>query len=229
MSLTVTSQEMLWDVDDVVPADVLPPKYENGGLDKFYAFVRQSFDMKKVLQAGNMVISFTINTSGEMKNIRIVKSPNNEAAIEMIGVLRKASKWEPASRGGSPISITMRVPFKYSIKTKPIVETDVEIKDSIVVSTTAVEAKPEYPGGLAALYKFVTNTYKPTSSKSGKILVSFIINTNGELENFKILQDIGGNSGNELIAVLKKCQKWKPGRQNGRAVRVQYNLPVNVN
>ena len=45
----------------------------------------------------------------------------------------------------------------------------------------------------------------------------------------RVLKDIGGGCGAEAIRVVKSMPKWNPGKQSGKAVRVQFNLPVNFN
>lgn len=110
------AQELLWDVDDVLAPDVIEPKYDNGDLKNFYDFVNQTFDLSKVTKAGQIVVTFTINTLGEMKNIRVIKAPNPEAALEMFAVFRKAKKWEPAKKGGVATSIKMKMPFGFTMK-----------------------------------------------------------------------------------------------------------------
>jgi protein TonB len=63
---------------------------------------------------------------------------------------------------------------------------------------------------------------------SGKIMVSFIVETDGSLSNIKVLKDIGYGSGAEAIRVLKKSPKWMPGKQNGKPVRVEYTMPISI-
>ena len=95
----------------------------------------------------------------------------------------------------------------------------------------AVETDPEFPGGMEALLKFLSdNIVYPQKAKDngieGKVFVSFVIEKDGSISNIKVLRDIGGGCGAEVVRVVKLMPKWKPGMQRGKAVRVQYNLPV---
>ena len=99
---------------------------------------------------------------------------------------------------------------------------------------TVVEKQPEYPGGMEALYQFIAaNIQYPEACKgkdiSGKVYVTFIIETDGSISNIKVLRDPDPEKrlGDEAVRVVKLMPKWKPGTQRGKAVRVQYNLPVN--
>lgn len=60
----------------------------------------------------------------------------------------------------------------------------------------------------------------------GTVVVSFVIEKDGAITGLKILREIGGGCGNEVKRIVKKMPKWVPGKQQGRSVRVQFNLPV---
>ena len=96
---------------------------------------------------------------------------------------------------------------------------------------TVVESAPEYPGGEEALYKYLqTSINYPQLAKDqnlqGRVFVTFVVAKDGSIANPKILRDIGGGCGEEAIRVVRKMPKWKPGKQRGKSVRVQFNLPV---
>jgi hypothetical protein len=67
------SQELLMDTEDVYEADVIQPKFNGGGLDKFYDFVYKEFDFSKVTKKGKLLVGFTIDEAGELKNIKVLK------------------------------------------------------------------------------------------------------------------------------------------------------------
>jgi protein TonB len=89
---------------------------------------------------------------------------------------------------------------------------------------------PQFPGGEKAFYTFLGKNLKwPDSSidAQGKVLVSFYIEKDGQLTNFKIERSLGALFDNEAIRVLKKSPKWIPAKQNGRPIRYKYTVPVN--
>lgn len=99
---------------------------------------------------------------------------------------------------------------------------------------TVVENEPEFPGGMEALYKYLAQNIKyPQLARdnniTGKVYVTFVVERDGSIANPKVLRDIGGGCGAEAIRVVKAMPKWTPGKQRGKAVRVQFNLPVNFN
>jgi len=64
-------------------------------------------------------------------------------------------------------------------------------------------------------------------SLEGTVVVNFVVNKDGSITNVKILKDIGGGCGDEVLRIMKKMPAWEvPGAQRGRPVPVYYNLPV---
>lgn len=114
--------------------------------------------------------------------------------------------------------------------------TRVEVKEEVEEAEEevflVVEEDPEFPGGLEALSKFIADNIKyPQLAKenniTGRVFVSFVVEKDGRVGQVKILRDIGGGCGNEAVRVVKLMPRWKPGKQRGKAVRTQFNLPVN--
>jgi periplasmic protein TonB len=96
---------------------------------------------------------------------------------------------------------------------------------------TVVEQNPEFVGGNAAMYAWLGKNIKyPAAAQraniSGKVFVSFTVNTDGSITDAQVLKGLGFGTDEEAIRVVKSMPKWKPGKQSGRAVRVKYNLPI---
>ena len=96
---------------------------------------------------------------------------------------------------------------------------------------TYVEEMPEFPGGQGGLMKFLhQNIEYPEDARSesieGKVIVQFIVNENGSISDITILRGIYPSCDSEVIRVLSKMPQWKPGKQNGTAVKVYFKLPV---
>ncbi|MBR6048778.1 MAG: energy transducer TonB [Bacteroidales bacterium] len=95
-----------------------------------------------------------------------------------------------------------------------------------------VENDPEFPGGVEAMYKYLAQNIKyPQLARenniTGRVYVTFVVERDGSVSGVRVLRDIGGGCGAEAVRVVKSMPKWTPGKQRGKAVRVQYNLPVN--
>lgn len=96
--------------------DLIEAKFNGGGMDEFSEFIRKEFDYSKVTKAGRMVGAFTVDVDGSVKNIKITEFFDVESATEFIRVLKKCPKWEPAKRGGKPISIEIKYPMMFRKK-----------------------------------------------------------------------------------------------------------------
>jgi protein TonB len=98
-------------------------------------------------------------------------------------------------------------------------------------SYTVVDEMPEFPDGQNALMTFLSNNIQyPAMAKDqgiqGKVYASFVVGTEGNIYNIQITRGIGGGCDEEVLRVLKKMPKWKPGKLNGKNVMVKYTLPV---
>ncbi|MBK7430902.1 MAG: TonB family protein [Bacteroidetes bacterium] len=97
-----------------------------------------------------------------------------------------------------------------------------------------VEEPPAFPGGEDKLMEYLGKNIKyPTIAKEnniqGRVYVTFVVDKDGKVKDAKVLRGIGGGCDEEALRVVKNMPEWKPGRQNGRSVLVQYNLPVVFN
>lgn len=90
----------------------------------------------------------------------------------------------------------------------------------------AVEKMPKLKGGLKALEQKVH--YPETAVKAGiegRVIVQFIVDKEGNVQNPQIIRGIGGGCDKEALRVVKQA-KFEPGTQRGHAVKVQYSLPI---
>lgn len=89
-----------------------------------------------------------------------------------------------------------------------------------------VEQMPQLKGGLAELQSKIR--YPEMAEKAGiegRVVVQFIINEQGRVENPKVIRGIGGGCDKEALRVVKQAE-FVPGRQRGNPVRVQYSVPI---
>lgn len=92
-----------------------------------------------------------------------------------------------------------------------------------------VEQMPQFPGGEAALMKYIQENLKYPQGQEdveGKVLFQFVVKKNGKVGEVKVLSVLGKDFDQEAIRVVKSLPKFKPGRQDGKAVNVWYSLHV---
>jgi len=104
------------------------------------------------------------------------------------------------------------------------------VEDNDVYNMAVISNKPEFPGGIDKFYKYVGSKFQvpEVDGLKGRIFVQFVVEKDGSLTDIKVLKDIGHGTDKEAIRVLKNCPKWAPGENNGKKIRVQYQLPITI-
>lgn len=118
------------------------------------------------------------------------------------------------------------IPFEYSGEDKSA-PMDADTDQVFQV----VEVDPEFPGGMEALIKYLSENIKyPEQAKKdkiqGKVYISFVVEKDGSVADAKVLRGIGGGCDEEALRVVNAMPKWEPGKLQGTPVRVQFNLPI---
>lgn len=109
-----------------------------------------------------------------------------------------------------------------------IVEEEEESENHIF---TVVEKMPQFPGGDAALLKFIGNSIKyPVIAQEngiqGRVVVSFVVNRDGSVVDAEVMRSIDPSLDREALRVVGTMPKWSPGEQRGKPVRVKYTVPI---
>ena len=96
---------------------------------------------------------------------------------------------------------------------------------------TVVEQMPLFPGGDAALMGYLRdNIHYPTvaaeNGVQGRVVVGFVVERDGSITDVNVLRSVDPSLDREAMRVVKSMPKWTPGKQNGSAVRVKYQVPV---
>ena len=94
-----------------------------------------------------------------------------------------------------------------------------------------VEVMPEFPGGMQAMIEYLnTNIKYPKDAikqeVGGRVMVMFVVETDGSLSNVRVARKVFPSLDAEAVRVVKTMPKWKPGKEKGKVVRVNYTLPV---
>ncbi len=137
---------------------------------------------------------------------------------------------EPLEKESKAIETSNSLTF-----TNPIAP-DIDLKDIDIPEPDKIEpiyiseVMPKFPGGEAALMKYLANNvnYPAIAQENGitgRVVLRFVVNEDGEIENIEILRDIGGGCGSEAVKVVSNMPKWSPGLQSGKPVKVYYTLP----
>ena len=96
---------------------------------------------------------------------------------------------------------------------------------------TVVEQMPMFPGGDAALMGYLRdNIHYPTvaaeNGVQGRVVVGFVVERDGSITDVNVIRSVDPSLDREAMRVVKGMPRWTPGKQNGSAVRVKYQVPV---
>jgi len=195
---------------------------------------------------GTVKIKVTVLQNGKKTNYRIAESISPELDTEALRI-SKLIMFYPAVRSSNNIIADVEIPVKFNIKkykrnckNKGFDDIEVysgEIDTSMIVYATGVLDKRPIPVFKDSKMNFSTfiienMKYPETAFRqniSGKVELSFIVETSGRISNIEILDPLGGGCSEEAIHLLKQI-KWRPGIKNEKAVRsfMTANLSFNL-
>lgn len=117
--------------------------------------------------------------------------------------------------------------FDPSKNGEPVEEEEADPQEIHVV----VEQQPEFPGGEAALMKFIQKTLKypafaVENNIQGRVTLSFVVEKDGSIADIQVMRSPAEELSKEGTRIVSSMPKWKPGRQHGKPVRVKYVLPI---
>lgn len=103
-----------------------------------------------------------------------------------------------------------------------------EVTEEIFV---VVEEQPEFPGGNAAMMKFLSDNIRyPVIAQEngiqGRVICNFVVERDGSITDVQVVRGVDPSLDREAIRVIQQMPRWKPGKQRGSAVRVRFTLPV---
>jgi len=112
-----------------------------------------------------------------------------------------------------------------------ILDVPIEFHEEKKEYSQLVEEMPSFPGGEAERNKFLADNivYPQQATENGiqgTVYVSFVVDSKGNVTDVKVLRGIGGGCDEEAVRVVKMMPQWHPGKQNGKNVRVLFNMPI---
>ncbi len=118
-----------------------------------------------------------------------------------------------------------------TLKDEVVVEKKTEIKQEKEEIFKSVEQMPTFPGGDAALMKYLSSHIQyPTAAAEkgidGKVIVQFVVTKTGKVGEVKVVRSKDRDLDAEAVRVCRSLPDFIPGRQNGQPVSVWYTLPV---
>ncbi len=123
--------------------------------------------------------------------------------------------------------------FSAPVEPTDLGETEVEVvkKEPENKVFIRVEQMPQFPGGEREMLLYLRDNirYPAIASENGiegLVVVQFVVNEDGNISDLKVMKGVPGGCSEEAVRVIKKMPLWSPDKQNGRAVKVQFTVPV---
>ena len=196
------------------------------GLNHFVRILNKNFvfpnNQNNVKIDGMMLISFVVNSNGNISEIKLLNNDSaalQEAMQEIINTIK--IPWIPAKKNGEATD------FKYIL--------EIELKQNKIPDITKVlqtaDKMPSFPGGELGLRKYIASVvrYPIEALKNGiegTVYVNFIIDTDGNVRNPKVVRTVDPYLEEEAIRIVSSLPKWIPGVQDGNKVCVSYTVPI---
>lgn len=170
---------------------------------------------------GKVIVGFYIDKEGNVKGSNIVKSLGGGCDEEALRVVNSLPKWIPGMHNGEPVNVSYHFPVTFKLIVEKIASDTLKIP----------EIMPSFPDGLAALSNFIDkNLSYPIQALEknikGKVIATFIVDTEGHIQAPKIIKGIGGGCEEEVLRVLSIMPQWIPGKDKGVPVNTYFTLPV---
>ncbi len=205
-----------------------PPQYP-GGNEAFKKFKAEKIkfpaDLIPLGIEGVVFVKFIVDKTGLVSDIEIIQGVSPSIDEEALKVARLMPSWLPGKDNGKPVKFLYTTNFDFLLTPRVPQAFD---KDAPFV---VVEEMPVFPGGDAALLKYIGENAKyPEKAKAnkieGKVIVRFCVTDTGGVDRVSVLRSVDPELDNEAVRVVKTLPKFKPGRQGGKAVNVWYMVPI---
>lgn len=94
-----------------------------------------------------------------------------------------------------------------------------------------VKEMPSFPGGESALLQYIIDHVKYPEDAlmnriQGTVILRFVVSSTGDIKDVELIRSVDPLLDNEAIRVISGMPRWKPGKQDGHAVPVYFNIPV---
>ena len=187
---------------------------------------------------GTNVVRFVVEKDGTIKNAELIRDIGGGCGEESLKVVNMMPNWIPGKENGENVAVQFNLPIKFKLQDEEEVENSNEIAGTVY---DKVDQMPRFPGCEEAkdrdacsqqkLLEFIYGQVKyPNQARldgiEGVAVIKFVVDESGKIVNPEIVRDIAGGCGEESLRVVKSMPDWIPGREEGKVVPVQINLPI---
>ena len=229
-------QDSIYEIVEVMPVF---PGGETGMMKYLSDNIKYPEEAMKADIEGRVLTRFIINSDGSISDVEISKSVHPLLDAEALRVVNEMPNWTPGKVNGKAVKVRFMLPITFRLQGGETQTSSTSNTSRTPVPNTPnsdgiyeiVDTPPTYPGGDAALLKFISDNIKyPEDAMkagiSGRVFTRFIINEDGSLSDIVVIRGVNSSLDAEAIRVVKAMPKWTPGKVDGKAVKVRYALPL---
>ncbi|KAA3436413.1 M56 family metallopeptidase [Rufibacter hautae] len=205
-----------------------------GGSAAMFKYLKENTtypqDAKDANIIGSMVATFVINPEGKVTDVQVLKKLHPSLDQAFVQSLQNMPAWKPGYQNGKAVSVKYTVPYRVvaDAAAKGTNEPAFVQEENVFI---AVEQMPEFPGGPAALTKYLGENFiypKGAAEEGGLMIISCVITKEGKVSKVEVLKGMSPDLNQEAVRVVSGMPTWKPGYQNGKPVAVKYVIPYRI-
>lgn len=180
-------------------------------------------EKKEVVKEVKSSIKFTAPVIKKDADVKPEEEMKTQDQIMQTNTAIGALDVKGNSDQGEILKVTQRVETE-PVKAEPKPEVENKVFD-------VVEQMPSFPGGPSALMQYLSSNIKypvvaQENGVQGRVVVSFVVERDGSITDVQVARSVDPSLDREAQRVVRNMPRWIPGKQNGQAVRVKYNVPV---
>lgn len=204
-----------------------------GGEEALETYFINALTAVELPQASAVRVQLVTDRTGKVKSAKVkqgyarmengnwVYHPEIDSAV--VKAARTMPNWQPATNLGKPVSAVQELWVW--------VMTPEEAKNVNEQVFVFVEQQPEFPGGNQAMMDYLIRNLKYPEDAvqnkiEGRVILQFVVGRFGEIKEAQILKSVSESIDQEALRIIREMPRWKPGKQNGRAVNVRYTMPL---
>ncbi len=207
-------------------------QYSEGDIELFYKFITQNLtypeEARKQKLQSKIYVRFVVNKDGSVSKAESVKGNHDILKREAERVV-SLTKWIPAQIKGQNVRSLMTIPITFMLaESQKIVQSNTTNEE---VDIAIVDEVPTFEGGMDNFYTYISQnlTYPKTAKRlgeQGRVIVKCIVEKDGTLSNFEILQSVSPACDEETLRVVKNSPAWIPAKKDGQAVKTSISFPI---
>lgn len=180
---------------------------------------------------GRVIVQFLVKEDGSVGDAKIIRSVYPSLDEEALRVVRTLPTFHPAILDGKAVEYWFTIPIVFrledDLKSHEAPSTN---SDENKIIYQAVEQMPEFPGGQAAMLKFIADNLKyptgMTDDSQGRVRVKFYVDTLGHVCDPQIVRGLDSALDREVLRVVRLFPEFIPGQHEGKKVNVYMDLPI---